>query len=69
MDTSYALTILWFFFACITFGCIVGGDEPKVWKQPTKGQAFKAWLIAIFWPIAFAWLILQWTHKSLVGVR
>lgn len=67
MDTSYALVIFWFFFACITFGCIVGGDVPKQWNKPSKSEVFKAWLIAVFWPIAFCYIISQWMREKVVG--
>lgn len=59
MDAKYALTILWFFFACLTFGCLVGGNEPKKWHTPTKSEAFKVWLMSIFWFITYLWWALS----------
>lgn len=67
MDTNYVLVILWFVFFCLTFGCLVGGDIPKTWVTPTKAGAFRAWLIAVFWPVAFVYIMIEWAIESIRG--
>lgn len=70
MDASYALTVLWFFFACLTFGCLIGGDEPKKWHTPSKSEAFKVWLMAIFWPITYIWwVVVEFKSSWIIGAR
>jgi len=64
MDAGYILTIFWFFFACITFGCLVGGDTPKEFIKPTKGFVLKAWFISVFWPIAFLLVTIEYLAKK-----
>jgi len=54
IDRCYTLVLFWFFFFAITFGCLMGGNEPKVWHTPTKTEVLKAWLMAVFWPITFS---------------
>lgn len=67
MDAEYPLAILWFFFACLTFGCLVGGNEPKVWKNPTKAEAFKVWLMSVFWPVTFLAFIFYYLLSKLAN--
>lgn len=69
MGIEYFLTVFWFFFFCLTFGCIVGGTEPKKFIRPTKAYAFKAWILSVFWPVTYSWWVLSELNWSWLGVR